>query len=112
MISEIYSNQADPARSHVNRQTQCDVRRILRVMKYVWIRELYPALLPQREPDNVLFREAEIELSENELRLRVLHITKAIARKLFSRIDHDEIIGLKLSTDVVYSDRDEALGML
>ena len=112
IVSEIDSQQPNPTRAHVNRQAQRNVRRVLRVVQHVGIREIRAALLSQRESDDVVFPETKVELRKDEFRLRAFHITKAIAGKLVGRIHYHEIVGLKLPPNIVNADGDELLGML
>ncbi len=58
--------------------------------------------------DYVRSRQAEIELREDVLRLRVFDVTEPIAGELITRIDDYEVVGREAPPNVVDADGDEA----
>ena len=109
IVSEIDADESDAARTHVNREAESDVGRVLRVVKDVWIGEIGAAVCAEVERDDILARESEIELREEIIGFGVRNEREAVIAKLIARIHDDEIVWLKLSADVVNADRNESL---
>ena len=111
IISEIDADEPDAARTHVNCEAQSDVGRILRVVKDVRIREIGAAVCAQVESDDILVRETEIELREEIIGFGVFNESEAVAGKLITRVNDDEIFWMELAANVVDADRNESVGL-
>ena len=111
VLCEIHANEADVPRSHVDSQAEGDVWRVLRVMQHVRIRKVRPALHAQLKLDDIGMWYAEIKLREEIFRLGGFDVMETITGKLLARIDHDEIVGLEASPDIVDADGNELLGV-
>src|SRR5215510_15877456 len=110
MICKIHTDQPDATCSHVHRQAQRDVRRVLCVMKNVRLREVGASVRAEAELDDIFPSQTEIIWTEEIKGLRAFDIVKAVAGKLIARINDDQVMRVESTADIIDADGDESLG--